>query len=80
VRWYGQLLRGLSLGQKEVGWAEKKQSLFFKLDFQTDVTLFHSKSGLPGLKSFLIKYEFVGFEIRNNSPYINFFKFKKDFE
>jgi hypothetical protein len=50
------------------------------LDFQTDAKLFHSKSGLPRIKKIGIKYGFAWFEIRNSSPYRNFFRCKKDFE
>jgi hypothetical protein len=42
--------------------------------------LIQSKDGIPELKIFQIKYNFEGFEIRNNFSSINFLRFKMDFE
>jgi hypothetical protein len=37
--------------------------------------LTQSKDGLLKLKKIQIKYDFEGFEIRNNFPYRNFYRF-----
>jgi hypothetical protein len=42
--------------------------------------LIHSKKGLPELDKFEIKYDFEGFEERNNFIHRNFFRFGTDFE
>jgi hypothetical protein len=42
--------------------------------------LIQSKDSLSMLNNFQIKYRFESFEIRNNVPYRNFFKFEVYFE
>jgi hypothetical protein len=48
--------------------------------FLTDLNLNRPIGGLIKLKKFHIKYGFEVFEIRENFPYRNFSRFKKDFE
>jgi hypothetical protein len=50
------------------------------LKIRTKPNWFCSKSDLPRLKKFQVKCGFEVFQIRNNFPYRNFFRFEADFE
>jgi hypothetical protein len=59
---------------------ERKNDLNLNLTIQKYSNLIHSKSDLPYLEIFEIKYNFEGFDERNNFLHRNVFKFKVDFE
>jgi hypothetical protein len=63
-----------------VGPTGKKIIVFFKFDFQTESNLFCSRGDLLELEKIEIKYESVGFEIRNKFPYWNFSRFEMGFK
>jgi hypothetical protein len=63
-----------------VGLTKKRKQLNFEFDFQTKSNLFCSKGGLPVLENFEIKYGAEGVELRNNFPYWNFSRFRREFE
>jgi hypothetical protein len=48
--------------------------------FKTYSNLIQSKTCLPNLQNFKLKYGAVGFEIWNDFPYSNFFIFGVEFE
>jgi hypothetical protein len=74
-------------GWNDVAWAgcfepARSNSGVFHLfkNFLNDFELIRFKDGLPVLKIFQIKYGCELFEIRNNFSYMNFSKFRIEFE
>jgi hypothetical protein len=78
---YREVARGLAQGEKtrcRVGPAQLDY-YYFKF-FQTVLSLFFFKSGIPELYKIEIKYGFEEFDERNNFPYRNVSRFGLGFE
>jgi hypothetical protein len=58
----------------------RKNDPNLNLIIQKYSNLIHSKSDLSGFENFEIKYDFEGFDERNNFLHKNVFKFEVDFE
>jgi hypothetical protein len=67
-------------GGGSMKYGEERRGLNLKLSIQIYSNLIRSKSDLSELEQFEIKYDFEGFDERNNFPYRNFLRFTMDFE